>query len=83
MNNYEDVLKYLNLALKNCRNTNETEGLRNLIKQLIINFEKLIKKHKKISSSKLDEKLYFPNPQLSLKLIDTWIKEQKDAINDN
>jgi|694.fasta_scaffold20833_10 hypothetical protein len=106
--NYEDVLKYLNLALKSCKDNNETESLKVLIKQIIFSFEKLIKKHKnkndhgicarckrhfekkelihwnaRILCRLCKEKLSFPNPQLSLDLIDHWIKEQKNAINDN
>ena len=103
MKNYEDVLKHLNLALNSCRDSSETENLRVLIKQIIINFEKLIKKHKnrayrpcgvckecregklckKTLSYKEEKKIYFPNPQLSLDVLDNLIKEQKNAINDN
>lgn len=84
MKNYDDVIKHLNMALVSCKNTNETESLRVLIKQIIFSFEKLIKKRKKtLSNTKSENKLYFPNPQLSLDVIDNWIKEQKNAINDN
>lgn len=84
MKNYDNVIKYLQLALKECGTSNETESLRSLIRGVIAGFEKITKKHKKIALSKLEnKKIQYTHPEQTLKLIESWIEEEKNAINDN
>ena len=45
MKNYDNVIKYLQLALKECGTFNETESLRSLIRGVIAGFEKITKNY--------------------------------------
>lgn len=84
MKNYDNVIKYLQLALKECGTSNETENLRNLIRGTISGFDKLTKKYKKLALTKLENKnVKYTHPEQSLKLIEEWIEKEKNAINDN
>jgi hypothetical protein len=84
--NYNNVIKYLQLAYKNCEQSQETQNLKVLIKNIIVSFEKLVKKNEKKTQANKNEsrKLQFINPEQTLKLIDSWIEEEKNnAFNDN
>lgn len=83
MKNYENIIKYLQLALKECKSSTDTDNLRHLIYVTISGFEKLIKKNKKIALNKIENKCYYKYPEQTLKLIESWIEEEKNAIDDN
>lgn len=83
--NYENVVKYLDLAIKNCGSSSETDKLKFLIKNIIFEFNKLIQKNIKRSLFKVESKsVVFTQPEETLKLIDKWIQEEKlNASNDS
>lgn len=84
MNNYENTINYLELAIKSSGNSNESQNLRNLLKVVIVGFDKLIKKNNKIKIKQESKKIFYPNPKQTVELIDTWIEEEKlNAPNDN
>jgi len=82
--NYESVVSHLELAYKNCDSSNESAPLRDLIKQLINSFNKLIIKNKKRTNKKLIENksVKFPHPIETLQLIEELIEKEKGKSNE-
>jgi hypothetical protein len=82
--NYETVVHHLELAYKNCASSNESEGLKIIIKNLIVGFNKLVDKNKKRVNRRLSEvrQPKYTNPKETLQLIEELIEKEKGKLNE-
>jgi len=82
--NYETVVQHLELAYKNCGSSSESEGLKSIIKNLIVSFGKLLVKNEKRIDRRLSEakqpKYY--HPKETLQLIEELIEKEKGKSNE-
>lgn len=85
MNHYNTVVHHLELAYKNCGSSNESNALKNIIKNLISNFNKLTVKNKRRTDRKLSEvetNPRFLHPEETLQLIEKLIEKEKGKSNE-
>ena len=84
MKHYETVIHHLELAHKNCVSSNESEGLKSIIKNLIVGFSKLVAKNEKRVNRRLSEikQPKYTNPKETLQLIEELIEKEKGKSNE-
>lgn len=82
--NYETVIYHLELAYNNCSSSNESEGLKSIIKNLILSFNKLAIKNERRVNRKLSEirQPKYTNPKETLQLIEELIEKEKGKSNE-
>lgn len=82
--NYETVIQHLESAYKNCGSSSESEGLKSIIKNLIVGFNKLIIKNERRVNRRLSEvrQPKYTNPKETLQLIEELIEKEKGKSNE-
>jgi len=81
---YETVIQQLELAYKNCGSSSESEGLKSIIKNLIVSFNKLIIKNERRVNRRLSEIKHpkYNYPKETLQLIEELIEKEKGKSNE-